>query len=165
MSEESPNTHPIPDYDGLWDTLTEKQKNFVLNILQGMPKVDAYINAYDVSETTDRRVSAVSATRESKKPKIALIIGSMREKQGDFSRAMHDEALVRIAHKSEIEGKYGAAITAYQTLGKAAGLYVDQIADVTNKDPQETLQEIAQSAPELAEAIAQQMGLPSPTKH
>lgn len=158
MSENA-STHPVPDYGEIWGKLTYKQQAFVQGVLAGKSKPEAYRDAYDVSPEAKRHSVNTNAYIEGSKPLVALAIQLGREKAINFTRKEHDQALMRIALKAENEGKHGAAIQAYQVLGKAAGLYIEQHKDVTETDPMETLQTIAQSAPELAEAIANQLGL------
>lgn len=153
------NTHPIPDYEDIWNQLTVKQQAFVDGILTGKTQAQAYRDAYDVSPTAGDNGVRVSASREASKPNVALCIELSTYQNHAFTLEEHNKALRRIALKAEKEGKHGAAISAYQTLGKAAGMYIEQIKDVTETDPHETLRTIAETAPELAEAIAKQVGL------
>ena len=153
------NTHPTPDYDEVWAQLTPKQQAFVEGIASGKTQTAAYKAAYDTAPGRCERSIAVNASREANKAKVALCIEMSRTKAIDFTRRAHDTALARIALKAENEGKYGAAITALQTMGKAAGLYVDRVEDVTERDPRETLATIAEKSPDLASILAQRYNL------
>ena len=159
------DTHPVPDYDELWSKLTAKQQMFVEGIIAGKTQIRAYKDAYNVAPTTPDTTTQVAASRLQANSKVALCIEMSRTKGVEFTRRVHDTALTRIALKAEQEGKYGAAITALQTMGKAAGLYVEQIKDVTEKDPLETITEIAQTNPEFAGALAKQFNIPFIPEH
>lgn len=62
------------------DKLTEKQENFLQNILKGMSQKDAYMKAYDVSETTKMNTVYNSASMLLIKPKVAQRLAKLKDK-------------------------------------------------------------------------------------
>lgn len=141
--------------------LTEQQLKFVEGILAGMKPGAAYRAAYDCSGYTNPNSIAVEASRLRNHPEIALTIAEARTKRVTLGYAEHDQNLERLSRVAEREGNLGAAVAAEQLRGKAAGLYIEQIRDVTEHDPIETLRSIAAIAGnETAEKLALANGIP-----
>jgi hypothetical protein len=141
--------------------LTPQQAEFVRHVVSGKTATDAYKAAYDCGGSLPRTIWA-EASRLRNDPDIAAWIDAAKI-AGLGSTAVtyerHINELERLKALCIKSGNMGAAVQCEQTIGKAAGLHVDKIMDVTPADPVQTLKDIAQHQPDLAAALAAQAGI------
>lgn len=152
--------------------LTPQQMKFVEGVLAGQKPVDAYKAAYDVSEWKYNSVTAAASRLMANADVMQFLAVARQACLGSAVVTLegHMQQLERIREIALKSGNIGAAVAAEQSRGKAAGHYVDQVRDVTDRfDPAQTLREIAVHSPELAASLAAQHGLEMPadgvTKH
>lgn len=142
--------------------LTAQQMKFVEGILAGKTASDAYRAAYDTSSMANTTVWREASVLRSDQ-KVAQWLSAAR--QAGLGSAVvtyegHVRELERIREIALNSGNIGAAVQAEQIRGKAAGLHVEQVRDVTDRfDPAQTIREIAQHSPELAASLAAQHGV------
>lgn len=140
--------------------LTPNQYAFVEGLLAGKTASDSYRAAYSCENASDRTIWA-EASRLRNCPKVSAWLTAARQAHLGKATVTLDEHLRELERLKEIAistGNVGAAVQAEQLRGKAAGHYVEQVADVTI-DPIRTLQEIAELSPELADALAKHHGI------
>ena len=144
--------------------LTPQQHEFAC--LLGMRKVksaaEAYRQAYDCSGSGPKTIW-VEASRLRLNPAVSLWIEAYRMATVNNEVCSHEEHLTMLAElrdESRAKGNLGAAVNAEVSRGKAAGLYIEQVKDVTGQfDPVSTLKQIAEHSPELAASLAAQHGI------
>ena len=150
---------PSTELDGAeLPDLTQQQARFVEGILSGKTASDAYRAAYDASTMTDRSIWA-EASRTRAHINVAAWLSAARKAglgRGMVTLEGHIQELERLKEIAIDTGNVGAAVQAEQLRGKAAGHYIEQHRDLTDYDPLKTLQEIAQTSPDLAAALARQ---------
>jgi len=109
------------------DELTAKQDRFCIEYMKDLNKEKAYIRAGYSGHV------AGNVSRLFNKPQVAKRIAEL---QADYLRAAMltvgkvEASLIRIAEMSEAEGRYSAAIRAWELLGKYLGMF-DQKVEVT----------------------------------
>lgn len=142
--------------------LTAQQQMFVEGILSGKTASDAYRAAYNTESMAARTVWA-EASRLRSNPAVAAWITAARIAglgSAVVTYESHVRELERIKEIALESGNIGAAVQAEQIRGKAAGLHVDQVRDITDRhDPAQTLREIAVHSPELAASLAAVHGI------
>lgn len=154
--------HELPE-------LTTQQAKFVQGILAGRTATDAYRIAYDCSNSTNNTVWC-EASKLRHHPSVAQWLSAARTAglgSGVVTLAGHISELERLRELALDSGNIGAAVQAEQYRGKAQGLYIDQVRDITNEhDPLATLRMIAEIAgPEAAERLAKTHNIPfTPTQ-
>lgn len=79
---------------------------------------------------------------------------------GTLTRESHMRELERIREQCRDRGNMAVALQAEMARGKVAGLYVEQIVDVTPFDPLQLLRRMAAIAPEFARAKATELNIP-----
>lgn len=152
--------------------LTAQQQKFVEGILSGKTASDAYRAAYDCAASASSTIW-VKASELRANEKVAVWLSAAR-KAGLGSAIVtfegHVRELERIKEIALESGNIGAAVQAEQIRGKAAGLHVEQVRDVTERfDPAQTVRELAVMTGIDAHIIAAQHGITLPdegaTKH
>lgn len=159
MTDDLANDLDLPD-------LTPQQSKFVEGILKGLSASDAYRDAYDCSNSKPSTIWC-EASKLTRHTSVAQWISAARQAglgNPKVSMDRHIQRLERLEELCIISGNLGAAVQAEQLIGKASGHYVDQFRDVT-KDPMESLREIEQLSPDLAEKLAKENGIEWPTRH
>ncbi|MDN7937474.1 terminase small subunit [Burkholderia multivorans] len=109
--------------------LTQKQENFCAAYIETGNASEAYRRAYDVSG-----MNSASVNRKAKElldnVKIAARITEMRApvlERAQLTLEQHLADLKRLRDLAEADGKYGPAVSAEISRGKASGLYVEKI--------------------------------------
>ena len=154
---ELPNANDLPD-------LTPSQQAFVFGLLAGKTGTEAYREAYNASGMQPRSIWA-EASRLRCDPNIASWLAAGRQAclgMGKMTLQGHLDELERIREIALASGNVGAAVAAEQSRGKAVGLYIDRVQDVTDHDPMRTIMQIAEHSPELAQSLAKQHNIPFP---
>ena len=128
-------TDPVEIPEDLPD-ITDKQQEFVRQLLEGKSASDAYRAAYSVENMSNEAIW-VEASRVKNDPKVSLWL--TKAKIGSFTRMTHtvetiNERLEHLSHAAEVAGNYGAAVNATQAQAKLYGLMVDKVEDVTKPD-------------------------------
>lgn len=154
-------TQPREQEDEL-PPLSAQEEKLVEAVMQGMNNSDAYRTAYGASGYSLPALH-VKACRKVGSPKIQAHLRAIRAVGvAKIGLTVQDRiaAEAAFAQRAEDAGNFGAAGGAHDRINKLAGLYVDQIRDVTEKhDPAQTIREIAQHAPELAASLAAVHGI------
>lgn len=143
------------DTKAAFASLTEKQRDFLVNYLEGGDASAAYRKAYD-AENMSAGAIRVEACRLKQHPNIALILDSLAAEQLDkakTNREEHLKELARLSARAELAGNYGAAIQAEIHRGKAVGLYAEK-KDPNVRTPQDVLNDIAAKYPDFALKLA-----------
>lgn len=143
------------DTSAAWESLTDNQRAFVVNLASGMTQISAYRNAGYSHENMSDPSIRVEASRLRNSPKIALILDTLAAESMDAAKVTmtdHLSELARLRMRAEAAGNYGAAVQAEQLRGKAGGLYVEQHRHI-EEDPLKILDEIRKLDPELADAL------------
>jgi phage terminase small subunit len=150
--------------------LTSQQEAFVKGILDGKTASDAYRAAYDCSQMLANTVWA-SASRLRHHHKVDAWLQAARLAKLGTAKVTLDDHLTELERLREMaaaSGNYGAAVNAEVSRGKAAGHYVERVANVTaENDVMATLKEIATIDPTIGEALAAKYGITidTATKH
>lgn len=154
-------TAPVEAFD--LPDISEADQEFARLIALGKGTIaDAFRQTHDCQGWQNTSIWG-QASRHKANPKIQAWINAFRAAgvgAAGYTFEQHVAELQRLKDLSVASGNMGAAVTCEQTIGKAAGLHVDQIRDLTNKlDPADILRDIATTAPELAEHLAAQAGI------
>lgn len=147
--------------DGSLPELTAKQQDFVFGLLRGMHTVDAYRAAYDTANMGTNTIQ-VAACQLKSHYKIAIWLSAARKAGLGHAKVTIESHLSELERLKELavgSGNLGAAVQAEQLRGKAAGHYVEQIRDLSEHDPLQTLHQLAVFAPELAKKLAEENGI------
>ncbi|MBU9563791.1 terminase small subunit [Burkholderia multivorans] len=109
--------------------LTQKQENFCAAYIETGNASEAYRRAYDASG-----MNSASVNRKAKElldnVKITARITEMRApvlERAQLTLEQHLADLKRLRDLAEADGKYGPAVSAEISRGKASGLYVEKI--------------------------------------
>ena len=150
----------LPDGDELPE-LTPNQLAFVKGILDGKTASDAYREAYSADEWQPTTVWARASELRANRKVQAWLSAARKAELGSAvrTREQHVRRLERLSVVAEETGNIGAAVQAEHYIGKVEGHYVEQYRDVTERDPIDTLKELAKLSPELAKALAAQYGV------
>jgi hypothetical protein len=142
--------------------LTDQQMTFVRHMLAGKSATEAYKLSYDVSTMSPNCIWGAASTLRHHKG-VSKWLHAARTAAlgaGVVTLEGHIAELERLREIAIASGNVGAAVQAEQIRGKAQGLHVDRIADVTEQfDPTRTLQDIARTAPDLAASLAAEHGI------
>lgn len=150
---------PLGPADSL-PTLTEKQERFALAILEGKRPLDAYREAY-----ADNAMSSASASVESSRlqrnAKIAAYI-SWHQRRG-LSRVgcnieNHLAQLERLRELAIDNAQISAGVQAEHYRGRVAGFYEDKLRLSVGPTDEALLAQISQFSPDIARALASQLG-------
>lgn len=143
--------------------LTPQQSEFVRHVLAGKSKSDAYRLAYNTENMQVNTIWA-RASELSHNSKVEVWLTAARTANmgaGMVTLESHLSELERLREIALKTGNVGAAVNAEVSRGKAAGLHVDKIQDITREnDVVGTLREIAQYSPELAADMAAKHDIP-----
>jgi len=150
--------------------LTDQQMAFVKGLLDGKTASDAYRAAYDCSEMLPNTIWAAASRLRHHSKVDAWLQAARLAKLGSAKVTLDDHLteLERLRELAAATGNYGAAVNAEVSRGKAAGHYVDKIANVTaENDVASTLRQIAEISPDVAAAVAAKydLQLDRATKH
>nr|WP_277990356.1 terminase small subunit [Pandoraea sp. LA3] len=111
--------------------MTQKQEAFCLAYIETGNASEAYRRAYNAA-----KMSAATVNRTAKElldnPKIAARLEALRapvRERAQMTLEQHLDDLKRLRDLAERDGKYGPAVTAEISRGKAAGIYVDKDPD------------------------------------
>jgi phage terminase small subunit len=143
-------------------SLTPKQEKFCQLIIQGKNQTDAYRGAYDaknMAPATINNKAYVTINRDDIKARIEeLRIPIVKKVKLTLEKHLEDlQALRNMATKKE---QFSAAITAEVARGKASGLYIEKVQDVTpGAVPRRTLADFYRKAAPAPAAPA-----PAPAK-
>jgi len=132
--------------------LTEKQRDFVVAVLDGKSLTQAYRECYDVREPIAKH-HWTEASKLAADPKVALAIdrgvligvGSAIATLDD-----HTTQLRRLREVGLATGNVGAAVQAEQIRGKASGLLRDQVDINARVGDSDLITAISNGDPELA---------------
>lgn len=131
--------------------LTDKMERFVQSITEGMNLSDAYRSAYNTAGMTPKSVNE-EASKLFSSPKIAQRMRQIADEAAEKRRmlAVHDAALaLRVLRNMAEEADTDAGkIRAAELLGKAAGVFTEQV-EITDKTDR--------SEDEIEKAIAERM--------
>lgn len=155
-------TKPASETAAELPDITPAQAEFVRNILAGKTATDAYRTAFDVGDWLPSSIWC-EASKLRNSPKVqqwieASKIAGLGSTAVTYER--HINELERLKALSIASGNMGAAVQCEQTIGKAAGLHVEQIRDVTKTDPVDMLRDIARDRPDIAASLAKDIGIP-----
>ena len=132
-----PQQKQTEGFEGLDHEEMEKaspeEREFALLICQGRTASDAFRAAFD-AENYSQNALWVEASRRKNAPKVRLWIDAYRlagVSRGARTLDQHLDRLTELSVKAELSGNYGAAVNAEHHCGKASGLYVDKVEDVT----------------------------------
>lgn len=115
-------------------SLTMKQEAFCLAYMETMNASEAYRRAYNAGNMAEATIWR-KANELVKNGKVTARIEELRQpviEQAQLTLESHLNTLAALRDKAEAEGKYGPAIQAEISRGKAAGLYSDKI-ELTGK--------------------------------
>jgi len=115
--------------------LNDRQRRFVEEITKGNSATQAYIAA-----GYSARGAEVSASQLLRNPKVAAELAAVRAKAAEnvgLTLEAHLTRLNELAFAAAKAEQYSAAVTAETNRGKAAGLYIDKVEDVTKLAPEE----------------------------
>lgn len=148
--------------------LSKQDQTFVKCLLDGMTATDAYRTSRPGSEAQGNALWMM-ASRLKNSDKVKLWIMAAQKASlhsGKCTLESHMKRLEELSIAAEAAGNYGAAAQAEQLRGKAQGLYVDQIKDLTTQ-PTESLIEAIESTlgKDTARILAQQLGIDHEAKH
>jgi hypothetical protein len=111
------------------DGLTDQQRAFAVSVgRDDMRPVEAYIKHYGKAAT--EKSSAEMASRLRWKPAVMDMITELRRRAGEEAKVTmgsHIKKLQELRDQAYDEGKVAAAIRAEELIGKASGLYVEQV--------------------------------------
>lgn len=141
--------------------LTAQQMEFVRGLLDGKSATAAYRAAYS-TENMAETTQWANASRLQRHSNIqAWLAAARRGELGSATRTLeqHIKRLDSLQQVAIDSGNVGAAVQAEHYIGKVSGHYVEQYRDVTERDPIDTLKELAKLAPEAAQALAHQFGM------
>lgn len=164
-------TDPVDDADEL-PMLNEQEEKLVEAVLAGEDNCQAYRTAYG-AEGYSKNALSVRACRKIGEKKIQQHLRAIRATgMARIRLNLQDriEAEAAFAQRAEDAGNFGAAGGANDRINKLAGLYVEQVRDVTDRhDPVQTIREIATINPDYAAELAAAHGIELPiagaTKH
>jgi len=109
------------------DTITAKQERFCIEYMKDLNKEKAYVRAGYSGHV------AGNVSRLFNKPVVAKRIAELQAlkfAEAKLTVSKVEASLVRIAEDAETEGRYSAAIRAWELLGKYLGMF-DQRVEVT----------------------------------
>lgn len=113
--------------------LTAKQENFCLNIAKGMTQSDAYRNAYDADNMTDKQIWE-EASKVASNPKVSKRINELREKaesKAIMSAIERKEWLTSVIKEDNLVSDKMKAV---DILNKMDGEYVTKVEADVNTD-------------------------------
>lgn len=142
--------------------LTVQQSEFVRHVLAGQTASDAYRNAYNTENMLDSTIWAEASRLRHNQNVAAWLAAAKMAKLGTatVTLADHLQELESLRELGKATGNIGAAVNAEVSRGKAAGHYVDKVADVTKEsDLAATLKEIAAINPDIARQLAERDGI------
>ena len=108
--------------------LTQKQENFCLAYIETGNASEAYRRSYSVGNSKPETVNR-TAKELLDNPKIAARIAEIRKpvvEAAQITLGQHLNDLKRLRDLAEASEKYGPAIQAEVSRGKASGLYVEK---------------------------------------
>lgn len=154
-------TAPRKEDDDL-EPLNAQEEKLVEAVLAGEDNCAAYRAGYGASGYSPAALR-VKACRKIGSPKIQAHLRALRAVgAAKIGLTIEDRiaAEAAFAQRAEDAGNFGAAGGANDRINKLAGLYIDQVRDVTERhDPAQTIRDIAKHAPELAASLAAQHGI------
>lgn len=109
--------------------LTAKQEAFALCYVETGNATEAYRRCYDVKTTNEATINR-KAKEVLDNGKVAARIAELRKPAAEAAQItliQHLEDLKRLRDRAEKEGKFGPAIHAEVSRGKASGLYTEHI--------------------------------------
>ena len=112
------------------DKITPKQEIFAQSVASGMNQSDAYRKAFKVKKYTKAKTVNEAASRLMASSKVAARVAELRQpavEEVGLSLAQHLRDLKTLRDKADAGEKYGPAVTAEVSRGRAAGLYVEKI--------------------------------------
>jgi hypothetical protein len=126
--------------------LTEKQLKFATGAVSGLSLADAYRNAYDAGNMSDRAIRTESA-RLAARPDIArameAIAGEKKAKMQVVSVSDRDMLISNLRNWTKgLETPTSAQLRAAELLGKACGLYRDIVETRTDRPAAEVLADL-----------------------
>ena len=144
--------------------LTAKEEKYCLLRYEGYSKIDAYRGSYDASKSTGPTCSKAAWTIE-QKPKIRERIKELREiarEQTAYTLGEHVQELKNLAQEAKENGNYGAAVNCLVNVGKACGLYTENISVKSEElAPAALISQIRTANPAMADMLEQSLGLNS----
>lgn len=167
IAKSDPEDTPVAiDWDKL-PSLTDLEHDFLRRVLAGERLVDAFREAYgDSVSHYGPGALANRAMRNFNDERMQIVFAAMLESfmgAGKLDLGAHDRNLERIRERALATGNFGAAFQAEVARGKAAGLYVERVEDVTPADPLEVLRKWAKRGgafEAMARQAADQHGIP-----
>jgi hypothetical protein len=148
--------------------LTPQQMDFVRHLLDGKTASDAYRAAYSAENMVANSIWC-EASKLRHNSNVAQWLAAARTANLGSAKVTlegHVAELERLREIALSTGNIGAAVQAEQLRGKAAGHYVEQVRDVTDKDPMEMLDRLAlEIGPEAVRKLAEDEGIAWGTQH
>lgn len=148
--------------------LSAEDQIFVQCLSNGDNATDAWRASRPDSKAEERTVWMM-ASRLRNSDKVQMWLTAARNAllhTGTCTLEGHMRELERLRGVAEASGNLGAAVQAEQLRGKAQGLYIDQIKDLTQLPADQLIEQINDTlGPEIAKILASQLGLEHETKH
>lgn len=141
--------------------LTVPEQKLIEALADGCSNTEAYRRSYGQNDNSDASLH-VLACRKVAEEKIQAHLHALQQvglTKAKLSREQWIEMMLSAAMRAETSGNHGAAATYRTAVGKSLGYQVEKTEDVTQHDPLQTLSEIAQYSPELAQSLAKQSGI------
>ncbi len=142
--------------------LTDKMEHYCINRATGHSKLMSYRMAYDAGNMSDNACN-VAAWRLERKEQVRARLEELERqaaKETNYTLAKHVQELARLADAAEANGNYGAATQCRVSMGKACGLYTDNISIKAEElSPSALLSQIQMTDPATAKLLAAQLGL------
>lgn len=113
--------------------LTQRQETFCTLIVKGESQSDAYRGAFKCPKASDKSIIE-RASRLMANSNIQARIEQLRApviEEAQLTLSTHLQSLKEIRDKALQKDQLSAAVSAEVSRGKASGLYVDKIEDVT----------------------------------
>ncbi len=124
--------------------LNSRQEVFCALIIKGESQSDAYRQAYQPKRASDKTIHE-KASRLMAEDKVKARIAELRApviEEAQLTLSAHLASLKEIRDKAMEKEQLSAAVSAEVSRGKASGLYVDKIEDVTKLTREEREQRI-----------------------
>lgn len=124
----------VNQFPTLSNGLTDRQERFCVEYIKDLNKEKAYVRA-GYSGAPQGNV-----TRLFNKPVVQKRIAelqAMKFAEAKLTVGKVEESLVRIAESAEAEGRYAAAIRAWELLGKYLGMFVERAELTIHSDKTE----------------------------
>lgn len=131
--------------------LTPKQENFCLVYIETGNASEAYRQSYDAGGSSEAAIN-VAASKLLDNPKVVLRLAEIRKpalERAQITLEVHLNDLKRLRDKAEDAEKFGPAVAAEISRGKASGLYIEKVEQTgPNGGPQQHEHKVVMTAEE-----------------